>query len=291
MSSGTVRVRSHVDVDDGVDLRAVAGVVAARADLSRRLRVEIVAFANAALDPATARGRGRLEAALAGGADLLGGAPALHPDPSASLDALLDLCSAHGVGADLHIDEHLDRRRFLLEHLADGVISRGLEGRVTASHCCALVALPPAVVRRTLSKLVAAKMTIITLPSQNLFLQDRSDATPARRGVTLVRELVDAGVPVRLGSDNVQDVFYPYGDADLLETAFVASLATHLEDERVLLAAIADGRGVPRAGEAADLVVVEGSSLREALARKPDRRIVLNAGRVVSLGRAPRRGD
>ena len=73
--------------------------------------------------------------------------------------------------------------------------------------------------------------------------------------------------------------------ADPLETAFVASLAAQLDDELVLLGAIADGRRAPLVGEPADLVLVEASSVGNALATKPARRIVLRAGRVVSTRR------
>ena len=42
------------------------------------------------------------------GADLVGGAPHLWPDPIAATDRLLDLAERVGVGADLHADESLE---------------------------------------------------------------------------------------------------------------------------------------------------------------------------------------
>jgi cytosine deaminase len=97
-----------------------------------------------------------------------------------------------------------------------------------------------------------------------------------------VQELHAAGVPIRFGSDNVGDVFYPYGDADPLESAFLAALAAHVDDEDLLLAGICDGRTRFAAGDPADLVLLDVGSVREALARRPEGRHVLRAGAAVA---------
>ena len=91
-----------------------------------------------------------------------------------------------------------------------------------------------------------------------------------------------AGVPVRFGSDNGRDVFYPYGDADPLESAFLASIAAHVDDEELLVGGICDGRTRVEPGDPADLVLVSALSFRDALARRPEARALLRAGRVVA---------
>jgi cytosine deaminase len=282
LAHGSLRVRTHVDVDELVEERALRGVLAARAELAGRVEVEIVAFATAPNDPVSSDGERRLMGALEAGADLLGAVSAFHPDPGKSLERVLDLAHAHGVDVDLHIDETTDPAGFQLEHLAEATIARGLEGRVTASHCCVLASVDAATARRTIEKVFAAGITVIALPALNLYLEDRGEVTPRLRGITLVRELVEAGVPVRFGSDNVGDVFYPYGDADPLEAAWLASLAAHVDAEDVLLAGICAGRTRIEEGDPADLVLVEADSLRDALARRPAGRTVVRAGEIVS---------
>ncbi len=162
--------------------------------------------------------------------------------------------------------------------MADETLALGLEGRVSASHCCSLASVSDAAARRTIEKVAAAGITVIAQPALNLYLQDRGDRTPRARGVTLVRELLDAGVEVRFGSDNVCDVFYPYGDADPLESAFLAALTAHVDDEDILLAGICGGRTRIEAGDPADLVLLDAGSVREAVARRPGARTVLRAG-------------
>lgn len=278
LAHGATRVRTHVDVDELVGDRALQGVLLAAGGLADRFEVEIVAFATAWTDPSTREGAARLEQALGAGADLLGAVPAFHTDPARSLAALLDLALATGAAVDVHVDEHVDPDAFQLEQLAEATIARGLEGRVTASHCCALAAVDPETATRTVAKVAAAGITVVALPALNLYLEDRGQATPRARGITLVRELVEAGVQVRFGSDNVSDVFYPYGDADPLEAAWLAALTAHVDDEDVLLAGICDGRTRLEVGDPADLVLLEAESVRDALARRPSSRTLLRSG-------------
>lgn len=281
---GSLRLRTHVDVDEVVGERALRGVLRARAEVAGRVDVEIVAFATALCDPTTPEGSRRLAAAVEAGADLLGAVPAFHPDPAASIAAVLGLARSLGVPVDLHLDETSDPDELWLERLAEETLARGLEGKVTASHCCSLASVVPEVARRTVEKVAAAEITIVALPAVNLYLQDRGEESPRLRGLTLVRELHAAGVPVRFGSDNVGDVFYPYGDADPLEAAFLAAVAAHVDDEDALLAGICDGRTRLAVGDPADLVLVDAFSLRDALARRPGGRTVVRKGEIVVKG-------
>jgi cytosine deaminase len=278
LEHGTVRMRTHVDVDDVIGDRGLHGVVEARGALAGRLDVEIVAFATKFADPTTPSGLDRLRSASESGADLLGAVPAFHSDPVTSIERVLDLAVEVGLPADLHVDEASVPDAFVLEALADATIARGLHGRVTASHTCALATVDRATASRTIAKLAEARIMVIVLPALNLFLQGRGDATPRVRGITLVRELLAAGVDVRFGSDNVRDVFYPYGEADPLEAGWLAAIAAHLDDEDALLAGIAGGRCRLEIGDPADIVVIGAASFRDALSLRPSGRTVIRAG-------------
>lgn len=276
-SHGTVHVRSHADVDEVVGIRAVQATLAAGTTFAGRMEVEIVAFADELTDPRTDSGARLLAEAVAAGATHLGAVPALYPDPGASVDALLRLARSLGVPVDLHLDEGLDPDGFLLETLAELTQAHGLEGKVTAGHCCALAAVDEDLAARTVAKVATAGIEVIALPALNLYLQDRGGA-PRLRGVTLVRDLLAAGVPVRFASDNVCDLFFPFGDADPLEAAYLAAIAAHVEDDDALLAGICAGRARIEAGDPANLVVLDATSLRDAIARRPASRVVVRGG-------------
>ena len=279
---GVTRLRTHTDVDPIVELRSIDGVLAAKADVAGRLDVDVIAFATSRNDLAEPTALARLERAVARGPDWLGASLNSSADPARSLAVLLDLAERTGLPVDLHLDEHLEPGRMLAGMVADAVIARGLAGRVTISHLCVLSVLTEKQASALIGRIARAGIEVVALPETNLLLQDRSAGTPRRRGVTLVRELLAAGVEVRLGTDNVRDWFYPFGDGDMLETALCAAITTHLDDPAALIGAICGGRRAIAAGDAADLVLLRASSFDDALARRAAERVVLKAGRQVA---------
>ncbi|MGH7357804.1 MAG: hypothetical protein ACREJR_03200, partial [Candidatus Rokuibacteriota bacterium] len=103
---GSVHVRSHADTGPTIGLRAVSGLARVRAERRDGPELEIVAFASADLDPASAEGRRMLAEAADAGADLLGAFVAFHPAPDRSLDALLELAGELDLPVDVHLDEN-----------------------------------------------------------------------------------------------------------------------------------------------------------------------------------------
>jgi len=275
---GTTRLRTHADLDPLSGLKAVRGTLEAREAFTGRLEVEVVAFASAACDPVRGEAAAALREAHRLGATLLGAVPALYPDPQRSLDALLDLAVELDAAVDVHLDEHLDSERSLSGYLAAATRSRGLEGCVTLSHGCALSVLPARERARVAEELAAARITLVCLPTTNLYLQDRRVDTPLRRGLAPLHELARAGVALRFASDNVRDLFYPYGSADLLETAQLIATAGQLEDPHLLVQGICAGCDSVHAGADASFVLVRGSTLTEILAERPNERIVVRSG-------------
>src|SRR6266436_3575037 len=252
LAHGVTRIRTHTDVDPIVELRSMEGILAAKRRVAASIDVEIVAFSSSRNDLAESTALARLERAIDAGADLLGASLNSSADPPRALAALLDLAE------------------------------RALQGRVTLSHLCVLAALDAKAAAALIDKLARAEITVVALPETNLFLQERGETTPVRRGITRVRELLAAGVKVRLGTDNICDWFFPFGDGDMLETARMAAVAAHLDDVPQLIAAACDGRRGIEEGDAADLVLIQASSFDDALARRPSERIVFKGGRQVA---------
>jgi cytosine deaminase len=282
LTHGVTRVRTHTDVDPVVEMRSIEGVLAARAALAGRVDVDVIAFSTSRNDLSRPDAVARLKDALDREPDFLGLSINSAADPKQALDVVLDLAEQSGLPVDLHIDEHLRVADMVAPMAVQAIAARGLGRRVTFSHLCALVAMEPADAHALTDAIARAGIMVIALPETNLFLQDRGDATPRRRGITAVRELIAAGVTVRLGTDNVRDWFFPFGDGDMLDTALFAAVAAGLDDDTSLLAAACDGRINLAPGEPADLVLVPAASFEDALARRPAGRIVFKAGRQIA---------
>jgi cytosine deaminase len=282
LSHGVTRVRTHTDVDPVVGMKSMDGVLASKSAMAGRIDVDVIAFSTSRNDLPQPDAVARLKEAIDRKPNFLGLSINSAADPKRALDTLLDLAEQTNLPVDLHIDEHLMPDKMVAPMAVEMVATRGLGARVTFSHLCALAMLDPPSAGKLIDGIAKAGITVIALPETNLFLQDRGDTTPRRRGITLVRELTAAGVKVRFGTDNVRDWFFPFGDGDMLDTALFATVAAGVDNDAELLAGLCDGRAALSPGEPADLVLVPASSIEDAMARRPAGRIVFKAGRQVA---------
>lgn len=281
LSNGITAVRSHVNFYPGADpvvgFRALARVRRQFADL---LDIQLVML------PGPDTSAAELESALEAGADLMGGAPHLWPDPIAATDLLLDFAEQHGLGVDLHADESLNGPVTLL-HYAER--TRNWRAHTSAGHCVRLGTLEPEELAPVIQAVRDADMGIISLPITNLYLQGWQHPTLTPRGLTALRPLLDAGVRVGAGADNVRDPFNPLGRCDPLETAMLLVAAGHLSPGEAGTLITDGARSVmqlapagPRPGAAADLLAVRAETLTEAIAFASPERYVFHAGQLVA---------
>ncbi|WP_210508489.1 amidohydrolase family protein [Naasia sp. SYSU D00057] len=281
LANGTTAVRCHVDILQGDEpMRGVEALVQVREELAGLMHLELVALAGWQAPDSD------VEAALDRGVDLVGGASHLAPDPSADLRRLLAIAERRGVGVDLHTDEGLGGPDTLTEYAR---LVRDWPVTTSAGHCVRLGVLPPEQLEPLIDEVLASDIGIITLPITNLYLQGWEYPVATPRGLTALRALLDAGIRVAAGADNVRDPFNPVGRCDALETASLLVTAGHLDFEEAIALVTDNARDVmglpaagPVAGRVADLLAVRAENLGEAIAFAPGDRFVLSAGRLVS---------
>jgi cytosine deaminase len=246
------------------------------------------------LDPAQLDAVARRTKAARG---ILGGAILSHPQSRQAMLAIVDKAASLGLDLDAHVDETLDPASTSLLDLAEAVLETGFDGKVVAGHCCALAVQDRTIQRQTIEKVVEAGIAIVSLPMCNLYLQDRDQhgaATPARRGVTLAKELATAGVLVAIASDNTRDPFYAYGDLDCLEVFREGARIMHFDHPQdrawdwlramtSRAAAISDFayRAEIAPGAPADLLLFRARNWTELLSRPQSDRIVLRSGKPI----------
>ena len=286
---GVTAIRSHVDVGADIGARGVEALVEVRRLCRRTVDLQLVALVGVPLTGSEGAGNRRaLAAALAAGADLVGGAPALDPRPAEYVAVCLDAATEANLPIDLHIDETLDPGARTLADLARGVLDRGFPHPVTAGHCVSLGMMAEPDQREIAALVAEAGVGVVTLPQTNLFLQSRGRRTAPPRGLTALAALTEAGVRVAGGGDNLQDPFNLMGRGDPFETASLLVTAGHLLPEAALAAVTGKARdvmGLPpaevRPGAVADFVAVVAGSVREAIAAAPGTRRTFKAGRLV----------
>lgn len=294
LANGATAIRSHVGIYEPIGIRAVEALLDVREMLKPLIDVQLVALTHRLTGREGAQLRAMMRAALEMGVDMVGGVPHLDPEPITHQRWTLDLAAEFGVPIDLHTDETIDSRVLYLRDFAELVASTAFPQRATASHCVSLGVQPLAVARSVAEKVAVAGMAVICNPQTNLYLQGRSVPTSPPRGLTALRALLEAGVTVAAGSDNLRDPLNAVGRADPLETASLLVTAGHLPLEDAYGAVSSQAReamGLPEVliepGYPAELLAVEAASLAEAIAGGGGR-IVIHKGEVVARTRVTR---
>ncbi len=207
-------------------------------------------------------------------------------DMETLLDKLFTLAKERELDIDLHVDEAAQAHA--LPDVARAAIRHGYEGRVTCGHCCSLALLSKVELRDRIALIADAGLSIITLPTVNMYLQDREEGrTPRWRGVTPVQELRAAGITVATAGDNCRDPFFAYGDHDMLDTWRQSVRILHLDHPYADAASLAGpapakimgiDAGVVGVGRPADLMILEAWSVDQIIARPHADRVILRRG-------------
>jgi len=283
LQHGTTAIRSHVDTPGGGDaLRSIRAVSRVKRELADIMDMEIVVLATSETPVAI------IEEALDISGGILGGVSHLMDDPSDDLEQLIAIAERLDVGVDMHTDESLDGP-LTLGHLARRTRSWPANRRVAASHCVRLSTLSAEELDVVIDELIASRVSIVSLPITNLYLQGWGSPVSTPRGIAPLRTLIDRGVSVAAGADNVRDPFNPVGRSDALETASLLVSAGHLTIDEAYRLVSTDARramGLPVAGVSpgarADLLAVRAVNLADAVANASMNRFVLHGGRLVA---------
>jgi cytosine deaminase len=300
---GTRVVRTHVDTwlprgeENHAAMHELRGVWRGRIALQT---VPLTGIANYS----GTEGDAIADLALKYGACALGGWSPMSPNLPRQLDRLIGIARDRAVGLDLHVDENGSPWEEVLRAVAEAVIRNRFGNPVVCGHCCSLAVQAPERQRSTIALVREAAIRVISLPLCNLYLQDRRGPefprTPYWRGITLVHDLLDAGVPLACASDNVRDAFHAYGDLDAAEVYIQSVRLAHLDSRLgasvgVVTSAAADIVGLPEMGRVApgapsQLVVFPSRSFSEFLSRPGSKRRLVD-GEAIRDARPPEYGE
>ncbi|MGO7020016.1 amidohydrolase family protein [Rhizobium leguminosarum] len=302
VTQGLLFIRSHVDTSDP-RLVTVEAMIEVREKVAPYIDLQLVAFPQ----DGYYRSPGAIDAlnrALDMGVDIVGGIPHFERtmgEGTASVEALCRIAADRGLPVDIHCDETDDPLSRHIETLAAETIRFGLQGRVAGSHLTSMHSMDNYYVSKLIPLMAEAEINVIPNPLINIMLQGRHDTYPKRRGMTRVRELMDAGLNVSFGHDCVMDPWYSMGSGDMLEVGHMAihvAQMAGIDDKKRIFDALTvnsaktmglAGYGLQK-GCNADLVILQASDTLEALRLKPNRLAVIRRGKVIARS-APRIGE
>jgi cytosine deaminase len=279
---GVTHVQAFADTDTRARLEAIRALLRLRDELRGLVEIRVVAFPQDGLlrDPGAEE---HIRQALEAGADVVGGIPWIeHTDDDARehVARMLALAKTFDRDVAMLVDDAGDPGLRTTEMLAQAALLQGWEGRVTACHARAMGLYPEPYFRRLAGLARRAGMRFVTDPHTGpLHLR--------------VAELLEAGLAVALGQDDIADAYYPYGQHNMLEVAFLAShvlgsptfaqmemLYDMITEQAARVLGLADyGLAV---GRAAHLVVLPAAGVYEAIREHRPPRYVISHGRLVA---------
>jgi len=294
IARGTLAIRSHVDICDD-RLLAVEALLEVRREMRPWLDIQLVAFPQDGF-LRYPKARENLIRALDMGVDVVGGIPHFErtmADGAASVTALCEIAAGRSLLVDMHCDESDDPWSRHVETLAFETQRLGLHGRVTGSHLTSMHSMDNYYVSKLIALMHEARLSAVANPLINITLQGRHDTYPKRRGMTRVKELIEAGINTAFGHDCVMDPWYGLGSGDMLEVAHMGlhvGQMTGLAEARACFAAVTENGAKALALESygiepgchADLVLLQARDSIEAIRLRATRLKVIRRGEVIA---------
>ncbi|MDV5054153.1 cytosine deaminase [Vibrio sp. T13N] len=218
IANGVQHVRTHVDVSDPT-LIALKAMVEVREEMKEWVDIQVVAFPQEGI-LSYPNGKELLEEAVKLGADVIGAIPHFEFTREYGIESLhyvFELAQKYDRLIDVHCDEIDDEQSRFVETLAALAHKFDMGNKVTASHTTAMGSYNGAYASRLFRLLRMSGINFVANPLVNIHLQGRFDDYPKRRGVTRVKEMLNANINVCFGHDDVFDPWYPLGTANMLQ--------------------------------------------------------------------------
>jgi len=217
---GTTHMRTHLEVDPGVGLRSLEGVLPLIKEYAWAIDLQICVFPQEGLlnNPGTDE---LLVEALDRGCRAVGGAPYVDSDPVGQIDRIFELAREYDVDVDFHLDFGPTAEGMTFDHVCRRTEEFQYGGRVAVGHVTKATSLSPQALDAAARRLADAGVALTVLPSTDLYLMGRQHKHDhnVTRGVVPVHKLLHHGVNCSLSSNNILNPFTPFGDCSQMRMA------------------------------------------------------------------------
>lgn len=215
---GTTHMRTHLEVDPGIGMRGLEGVLPLIDEYKWAIDLEICVFPQEGLlnNPGTDE---LMVESLKRGCKAVGAAPYTDTNPHGQIDRVFELAREFDVDVDMHLDFGNTAEYMDIEYVCEQTEKFHYGGRVTVGHVTKLSVIPPEEFDQISRRLADSGVAVTVLPSTDLYLMGRHQNHSVLRGVVSVHRMLYSGVNCSLSSNNVLNPFTPFGDCSLIRMA------------------------------------------------------------------------
>ena len=289
---GTTAMRTHVEVDPILQLKSMEALLPLKEEYAWGITLQLAVFAQEGItnQPGT---ENLLRKAMEIGGDVIGSAPYVDPNPAENIRIIFKIAREFDCDVDFHLDFLDDDAPLLLPVVIEETLKHNWQHRVCLGHMTKLAGLTPAELAAFIPSLKEAGIAILALPATDLYMMARQDNYNVRRGVAPIHRLAESGIKVGLATNNVQNLFTPFGDGDLLKictllaqvlqlgTTASHQLCLEMATTRAAQAIAINNYGI-EVGKIADLVLLEANSVSAAIGTAPLNRTTIKQGQIVA---------
>lgn len=242
---------TYVDIDPVIEDKAIRAALRAREEFRGDLEIKYV---NQAIKGVIAPEARRWFDRAAELVDIIGGIPMRdefdHGRAAEAFDIFLETGKRLGKPVQLHVDQFDKVTESETEFLCRKTIEHGMQGRVSAIHCISVAAHSEAYRKRLYGLMKEADLSVVCCPTAWLDTKRAETLSPGHNAIAPVEEMVEAGVNVAMGTDNVSDAVLPWTHGDMWTEFRMIATACHLNhfDEMVKIATV-NGRKALGMGE------------------------------------------
>ena len=244
INDGVLFLRTHVDVDPIIGLKGIQALIELKEEVKDQIYLQIVAFPQEGITEAPGT-YDLLSKAMEMGADVLGGHLSVAKDFREHSKRMFEIANLYDCDVDVHVDYDINRDYEIYRKEVDGKLyptelgivdlcfekrEINFTNRVVASHLCGLSSALPKDASNIIELMKEENIGVIALAPNNLYCNGRTDEFNIRRGVTLAKKLLENGINVSFGPDNIRDPFNPLGTPDMILNALITAYACHFSN-------------------------------------------------------------
>lgn len=293
IANGVLYIRTHTDSTEK-SLMTLEVLLEVKEEMKEYIEIQVVAFPQDGVFQYKDMDK-LMDRAVKMEADVVGGIPQVEmtrEDGIRSIEYIFEMAKKYNKLIDIHTDETGDSQSRFLEVIAKYTIENEMEGLVTASHTTAMHNYDNDYAAKLISLVKRSEINIVTNPSSNALLQNRLDGYPRKRGTTRVDELLEAGVNVSIGNDNIMDPFGPLGKGNMLQAAYLLAHTGHLSGNKDILSLFdmitanaaktlnLKNYGI-KVGNPANFIILDAKDEREAIRLTSEVLYVFKNGRMI----------
>ncbi len=168
--------------------------------------------------------------------DFIGCLPSRDTEPKRHLDIVFEKAEELGLDVEAHLDQNNLPFERETELFCDFVEKYNYQGKSRAIHCISLSCQPEKYQKNIARRLKHLDIGVIICPSAAISMKQQTNFyAPIHNSIGPVKTLVEQGVNIGLGVDNIEDIFVPFCDGDMSFELRLLAEATRIYDPEILL--------------------------------------------------------